>query len=159
MQKLHQIHSLASSGVSSSETAWTSVPQVPISNMEGTSVTAAVLIYRTWNDQPLGHIFTSKPEKSVHFYLDYTRREASLVTQTVKNLPAMQETWAWSLHPEDPLERGMATHFSILAWRIPWTEEPGRLQSMGLQRVRRDWARTHTCTPHLHSFTCQWTLI
>ena len=94
MQKLHQIHSLASSGVSSSETAWTSVPQVPISNMEGTSVTAAVLIYRTWNDQPLGHIFTSKPEKSVHSYLDYTRREASLVTQTVKNLPAMQETWA-----------------------------------------------------------------
>ena len=50
-----------------------------------------------------------------------------LVTQTVKNLPAMQETWVQSLGWEDPLEKGMATHSSILAWRIPWTEEPGRL--------------------------------
>ena len=53
----------------------------------------------------------------------------------VKNLPAMQETRVRSLGWEDPLEKGMATHSSILAWRIPWTEEPGRLQSMGLQRV------------------------
>ena len=61
---------------------------------------------------------------------------ASLVAQTVKNLPAMQETWVWSLGREDPLEKEMATHPSILAWRIPWTEEPGRLpQSMGSQRV------------------------
>ena len=52
----------------------------------------------------------------------------------VKNPPAMQETWVRSLW-EDPLEKGMATHSSILAWRIPWTEEPGGLQSMGLQRV------------------------
>ena len=57
---------------------------------------------------------------------------ASLVTQTVKNLPAMPETWIWSLGREDPLEEGMATHSSILAWEISWTEEPGRLQSMGL---------------------------
>jgi len=56
----------------------------------------------------------------------------------VKNLPAMQETWIWSLGCEDPLEKGMATHASVLAWRIPWTEEPGGLQSMGLQRVRHD---------------------
>ena len=56
---------------------------------------------------------------------------ASLVTQTVKNLPATQETWLQSLGQEDPLEKGMATHFSILAWRIPWMEEPGRLQFMG----------------------------
>jgi len=56
----------------------------------------------------------------------------------VKNLPAMQETWAQSLGQENPLEKGMATHSSILAWRIPWTDEPGRLQSMGLQRVRHD---------------------
>ena len=55
----------------------------------------------------------------------------SLVAQTVKNLPAMLETLARSLGWEDPLEKGMATHTSILAWRIPWTEEPGRLQSMG----------------------------
>ena len=64
---------------------------------------------------------------------------ASLVAQTVKNLLAMQETWVPSLGWEDPLEKEMATHSSILAWRIPWTEEPGRLQSMGLQRVRHDW--------------------
>jgi len=58
----------------------------------------------------------------------------------VKNLPAMQETWIQSLHREDPLEKGMATHSSFLVWRIPWTEEPepGDLQSMGSERVRRD---------------------
>ena len=63
---------------------------------------------------------------------------ASLVDQFVKNLPTKQETWVQSLGWEDPLEEGMATHSSILAWRIPWTEEPGRLQSMGSQRVRHD---------------------
>ena len=62
-------------------------------------------------------------------------RQASLVAQTVKNLPAMQETWVRSLGWEDSLEKGVATHSSILAWRVPWTEEPGRLQSMGSQRV------------------------
>jgi len=56
----------------------------------------------------------------------------------VKNLPAMRETWVRSLGQEDPLEEGMATHSNFLAWRIPWTEGPGRLQSMGLQRVRCD---------------------
>ena len=60
---------------------------------------------------------------------------ASFVAELVKNLPAMQETWVQSLGWEDPLEKGKATHSSILAWRITWTEEPGRLQSMGLQRV------------------------
>ena len=60
----------------------------------------------------------------------------SLVAQMVKNLPAMWETWVWSLGQEDPLEKRMATHSSIFAWRIPWMEEPGRLQSTGLQRVR-----------------------
>ena len=63
---------------------------------------------------------------------------SSLVAQMVKNPPAMQETWVQSLDWEDPPEKGMATHSSILAWRIPWTEEPGGLQSMGSQRVRRD---------------------
>ena len=63
---------------------------------------------------------------------------ASLVAQTVKDLPAMQETWVRSLGWEDPLEKGMATHSSILAWRIPWTKEPGRLWSMESQRVRHD---------------------
>ena len=56
------------------------------------------------------------------------------MAQTVKNLPAMQETWIHSLGGEDPLEKGMATHSYILAWRIPWIEEPGGLQSMGSQR-------------------------
>ena len=56
----------------------------------------------------------------------------------VKNLLAMQETWVRSLGQEDPLEKGMTTHSSVLARRIQWTEEPGRLQSMGLQRVRHD---------------------
>ena len=56
----------------------------------------------------------------------------------VKNLPAMRETWVPSLGWEDPLEKGMATHASILAWRIPWTEEPGGVQSIGSQRVGHD---------------------
>ena len=60
------------------------------------------------------------------------------MAQTVKNLPAMQEKWVRFLGQEDPLEEGMATHSSILAWRIPWTEEPGRLQSTGSHRVGHD---------------------
>ena len=59
-------------------------------------------------------------------------KKASLVAQTVKCLPAMQETWIRSRGQEDPLEKEMATHSSTLAWKIPWMEEPGRLQSMGL---------------------------
>ena len=58
-----------------------------------------------------------------------------MVAQVIKHLPAMQETWVQSLGREDPLEKEMATHSSTLAWKIPWTEEPGRLQSMGSQRV------------------------
>ena len=60
------------------------------------------------------------------------------MAQTVKNLPAMQETWVPSLGWEDPMEKEMATHSNILAWKIPWTEEPGGLQSMGSQRVGYD---------------------
>ena len=65
---------------------------------------------------------------------------ASLVAQMVKNLPAMLETWVRSLDQKDALEKGMVNHFSILAWKIPWTEEPGGLQSRGSQRVGHDWA-------------------
>ena len=65
-------------------------------------------------------------------------RGASPVAQIVKNLPAMQETQVRSLGWEDPLENGMATHSSILAWRIPWTEKSGRLQSMGSKSVEHD---------------------
>ena len=63
---------------------------------------------------------------------------ASLVDQMVKNLPAMREGWVQSLGWEDPLEKGMATHSRILAWRIPWREEPGGLQSLGSQSVRHN---------------------
>ena len=63
---------------------------------------------------------------------------SSLVAQLVKNMLVMQETLVQYMHWEDPLEKGMVGHPSILAWRIPWTEEPDRLQSMGSQRVRHD---------------------
>ena len=63
---------------------------------------------------------------------------ASLMAQTVKNLSAMWETWVQSLGREDPLEKGVATHSNILAWRVLWIEEPGGLQFMGSQRVRHD---------------------
>ena len=83
----------------------------------------------------------SKSLLSYLFYI-YTDRVvctwASLVAQMVKDLPAMHETWVRSLGQEDPLEKGMATCSSILAWRIPGTEEPGGLQSMGLQRGGHD---------------------
>ena len=62
----------------------------------------------------------------------------SLVAQMVKHLPAVQETQIRSLGQEDPLEKEMATHSSTLAWKIPWTEKPGRLQSMGSQKVGQD---------------------
>ena len=65
-------------------------------------------------------------------------KRISLVAQMVKHLPKMRETWVRSLGREDPLEKEMATHSSTLAWKIPWMEEPGRLQSVGLQRVRHD---------------------
>ena len=77
-----------------------------------------------------------------------------LVAQTINSLPTIRETWVWSLGRKDPLEKRMATHSSILAWRIPWTEESGELPSMGSQeldtkekkiRVRHDWV-THTHT-------------
>ena len=69
-----------------------------------------------------------------------------LVAQLVKNPPAVQETWVRSLGWEDPLKKGMATHSSILAWRTPWTGEPGGLHSMGSQRVGHDWATNTTMT-------------
>ena len=66
------------------------------------------------------------------------------MAQMVKNLLTLQETWVQFLGQEDPLEKGMAAHSSFLAWRIPWTEEPGGLRSMGSQRVGYDWATNST---------------
>ena len=67
-------------------------------------------------------------------------QRSSLIAESVKNMPAMQETWVQFLGQEDPLEKEMSTHSHILAWRIPWTEETGRLQSIGSQRVRHSLA-------------------
>ena len=78
-------------------------------------------------------------EKSfVLIYTDLLSSQSSLMAQMVKRLPAMRGTWVQSLGQEDPLEKGMETHSSILAWEIPWTEESGGPQSMGLQRVGHD---------------------
>ena len=92
-----------------------------------------------------------RPNQSIlkEINLDYSLEglmlRASLVAQMVKNLPAMWESRVWSLGWEDLLEKVVATHSNILAWRIPWTVEPGELQSMGWQRVRHHWAtNTHT---------------
>ena len=74
------------------------------------------------------------------FYFKNSSKSFSHVVQLVKNLPATQASWVRSLDREDSLEEGMATHSSILTWRIPWTEEPGSLQSMGSQRVGHNLA-------------------
>ena len=84
------------------------------------------------------HGLERSPGEGISYPLQYSW--ASLVAQLVKNMPAMWETWVWSLGWEDPLEKGKATHSSILAWRIPGTGEPGGLQSMGSHRVGHDWS-------------------
>ena len=102
---------------------------------------ATCLLYRHYIHVKL-NIAVQNFSKYPNFWPFPFRIKFSLVAQMVKNLPAMQETWALSLIREDLLEKGMAIHSSILAWRIPWTEEPGRLRSIGLQRVGHNWACT-----------------
>ena len=94
------------------------------------------------------------PVRKVAFQVSDYYGTSFLLAQTTKNLPAMQENWVRSLGWEAPLKKGMATHSSILAWKIPWTEEPDGLQSPGLQRVRHNWM-TNTFTFTLSS---QWVL-
>ena len=77
--------------------------------------------------------------RSARVLFNLEQRGSSLVAQMVKSLPATQETQVWFLGQEDPLEKKMVTHSSVLAWRIPWTEEPGEPLSMGSQRVGHDW--------------------
>ena len=98
---------------------------------------------RVENDNIKGKNTT--PANLIFLSLESLKEKASLMSQMVKNLPAMQETPDQSLGWKDLLEKGMAIHSSILAWRIPWTQEPGGLQSMGLQRVGHDWV-TNTFT-------------
>ena len=98
---------------------------------------ALLLHFLHWQASSLPLVPSGKPIQPNQILLFW---HTFLVAQTVKRLPIMWETWVWSLGWEDPLEKGMATHSSILAWKIPWTEEPGRLQSMGSQRVGHDWA-------------------
>ena len=102
----------------------------------------AVQVDRCWFNSWVGKI----PWRGIGYPFQYSW--ASLVAQTVKNLPAVLpavwETWVQSLGWEDPLEEGMVTHSSILAWKIPWRQKPGGLQSVGLQRVGHNWATKHS---------------
>ena len=86
----------------------------------------------------MNHLFTDAFRYDVLVNIHQLCTWTSLVAQTVKRLPTMQETRVQSLSREDLLEKAMATHSSTLAWKIPWTEEPGRLQAMGSQRVGHD---------------------
>ena len=96
---------------------------------------------------------TTLPHETAVLFLGVQRylpqnSDGILMAQMVKKPPTMQETWVRSQGWEDPLEKGMTTHSSILAQRIPWIEKPGRLQSTGSQRVGHDWATTHS-TPRI----------
>ena len=93
-----------------------------------------------WGLSEVGRDHTRTCGIQISFIYNYLGYSQSKVAQTVKNLPRMQETQVCFLGLDDPLEKGMATHSSILAWRIPWTEEPGGLQFMGSQRVGHNWA-------------------
>ena len=91
--------------------------------------------------------------------LMHPNTKSSLVAQMVKHLPTMWETRVWSLGQEDPLEKERATHSRTLAWKIPWTEEPGRLQSMGLQRVGHAWVTSlhfNTKSPKYSNSSLSW---
>ena len=99
-----------------------------------------------WN---IGHLSSRPKEISIEYQckkisIKYQCKVPSLVAQMVKNPPAMWETSVWSLGWDNPLEEEMATHSSILAWEIPWTEEPGKVQSIVLQKIVHDWATKHT---------------
>ena len=105
---------------------------------------SSILSWRIpWTEEPGGLQSMGHKESDTTERLNWTELIPKLGLPrwlSGKDLPAVQETWIQSLNWEDPLEKEMATHSSILAWEIPWTEEPGRVQSMGLQRVRRDSA-------------------
>ena len=88
-----------------------------------------------WDRMPWSYFLECWVLSQIFSLFSFIFIRASLVAQTVKHLSTMRETWVWFLGWEDPLEKEMATHSSTLAWKVPWTEEPDRLQSMGSQRV------------------------
>ena len=94
--------------------------------------------------------FKAEQKRPIVWQLVISTSTTSLVAHMVKHLPTTQETWVQSMGLEDLLKKEMATHSSILAWKIPWTEEPIRLQSMGLQRVGHDWATSLSLLSQLH---------
>ena len=99
---------------------------------KGMATHSSILAWRVrWTEEPGG----LQPVWSQRVGQNWATKRASLVAQRVKHLPVVQETWVWFLGREDPLEKEIATHSSTLAWEIPWTEKPGRLQSMRSQRV------------------------
>ena len=102
-------------------------------------------------DREVWHAVVHGVAKSRAWLSDWILTVTFQLVQTVKNLPAIQETLVWSLSLEDLLEKGRATYSNILTWRIPWIEESGLLQPIGSQRVQRDWV-TNTHTPELMAF-------
>ena len=111
------------------------------------------MVHPGWWTHLDGKWFSLWTFKPLWYKVQYIRTGASLAAQLLKNPPAMQKTLVHFLGGEDPLEKGMATHSSMLAWRIAWTKEPGRLQSMGSQRVGQDWVAKHTVYAHIHTHT------
>ena len=99
--------------------------------------------------------YTDSIEDSMTFLLitSLSASQASLVAKMVKNLRAMQKTWVQFLGQGDPLDKGIATHSSILVWRIPWTEKPRGLQSMGSQKIRHDQATNTLAASHVLMYT------
>jgi len=118
---------------------------VPWSYETGTRPIGRAASWQRWRLSSSESEASRSGHQEAELWLNGYGTGASLVAQTVKKLLAMQETLVWSLGWEDHLEKGMATHSSVLAWRIPWTEEPARLQFMDSQRVGHDWV-TNTTT-------------
>ena len=127
---------------------WRGLPCPPPGDIHNPGIKASFFMskfflscYKTWIS--FHKMKREKRWKSSKLVASFTNcfriRWASSLAQRLKRLPGMRETWVRSLGGEDPLEKEMATHSSTLAWRIPWREEPGRLQSMGSQRAGHDW--------------------
>ena len=113
---------------------WGDIPGQPLVDKSLETCPRIIPIHQSCMSQRV-MLIVIKRQLGPGFLASFHAQEASLVAQLVKNLPAVQETWVPSLGWEDPLEKGMATHSSILAWRISWTEGPGGLQSVRPQTV------------------------